>query len=146
MTSAAAFEVLIGAISIRREGMPVVERGRLLIRFTMTGPGAVIETVKDHVAIFDVGAGTKLESLGGYGMQDAPSGPFFVSELIEPHGETVEVFYTDRGEVIASEVVSVVRGGITVRPDDSTSLTFRNVLWTVSGGAWSQPSGLHNRT
>lgn len=125
MSSAADFEALIGAISIRRDGMPVVERGRLLIRFTMAGPGAVIKTAKDHVAVFDVVAETKLESLGGYGMQDAPGGPFFVWELTEPHGDTVEVFYTDRGEVIASEVVSVVRGGSAVRPDESALLTFR---------------------
>lgn len=131
------FEALVGAISIRREGMPVVEGGHLTIRFGMSGPGAVIRTAKDHVAVFDVGAGTRLESLGGYGMQDAPGGPFFVWELTEPHGDTVEVFYTDGGEVIASEVVSVVRGGSPVRPDDDATLTFQ-----VPGGTSDPGPGI----
>lgn len=97
------FEALLGSISIRREGLPVVEKGRLLIRLAMSGPGAVIETATDHVAVFDAGSETKLDSLGGCGMPDNPGGPFYVWEFAEPRGDTVKVLYTDGDHVIASD-------------------------------------------
>jgi len=81
-------------------GRPTVEGKQLVVMFTVSGPEASPRFPKEHVALIRPGDPEKLNSLGGYGVQDTESTAFFEWRFDWPGGTALDVIYLDEDKRI----------------------------------------------